>query len=74
MLEATHPAASPQDGLVRDGFAEVAEAQAYLRLSRSTIYTLMDRGELPFARFGRTRRIPWRSLRDYAAARLVGVA
>jgi excisionase family DNA binding protein len=74
MSEATPPAVSPQDGLVRDGFAEVAEAQAYLRLSRSTIYVLMDRGELPFARFGRARRIPWRSLRDYAAAQLVGVA
>jgi len=71
---AHEPVGSPQEDLVRDGFAEVAEAQLYLRLSRSTIYTLMDRRELPFARFGRTRRIPWRSLRDYAAAQLVGVA
>jgi excisionase family DNA binding protein len=57
--------------MVRDGFAEVAEAQEYLRLSRSTVYALMDSGDLLYARFGRSRRIPWLSLREYAARQLV---
>ena len=72
MAAAPKATVSLRDEMVRDGFAEVAEAQEFLRLSRSTIYTLMDRGLLSFARFGRTRRIPWRALRDYAAAQLVG--
>jgi excisionase family DNA binding protein len=63
----------PQQAMVRDGFAEVSEAQQYLRLSRATIYNLMESGALRFARFGRTRRIPWASLRDYAARNLVAV-
>lgn len=61
-----------RDEMVRDGFAEVAQAQEYLRLSRSSIYKLMEKGDLLYARFGRTRRIPWRSLREFAARQLVG--
>jgi excisionase family DNA binding protein len=57
--------------VIRDGFAEVGEAQEYLRLSRSSIYSLMESGALAYARFGRTRRIPWRALYDYAARNLV---
>jgi excisionase family DNA binding protein len=59
--------------MVRDGFAEIAEAQEYLRLSRSTIYSFMETGVLAYARFGRRRRIPWRALRAYAAQQVVGV-
>ncbi len=62
---------SVQDEMVRDGFADVAEAQGYLRLSRSTVYALMDSGDLAYARFGRSRRIPWRALHEYAARQLV---
>jgi excisionase family DNA binding protein len=60
-----------RQSIVRDGFAEVGEAQEYLRLSRATIYGLMESGALAYARFGRTRRIPWRSLYSYAAGNLV---
>ena len=59
-----------KDELVRDGFASVEEAQDFLSLGRSSIYKLMDNGELNYARFGRTRRIPWRSLREYATRQL----
>lgn len=40
-------------------FYSVAEAAARLRVSRGTIYNLMDRGELQFTQIGstRTRRI-----------------
>jgi excisionase family DNA binding protein len=64
--------AEEKQTVIRDGFAEIAEAQQYLRLSRATIYTLMETGRLAYARFGRTRRIPWRALYDYAASNLVG--
>ena len=57
--------------MVRHGFAEVAQAQEYLRLSRSTLYQMMEGGNLAYARFGRRRRIPWRALREYAARQMV---
>ncbi len=50
----------------------IREAAGFLRLSRSTIYLFMDRGLLPFAKFGRTRRIPKRALVELAAAHLEG--
>ncbi len=65
---------SPTDSLVKEGFAEVAEAQQYLRLSRATIYAMMEAGDLAYARFGRRRRIPWRVLYDFAAGRMTCVA
>jgi excisionase family DNA binding protein len=64
--------AEEKQTVIRDGFAEVAEAQQYLKLSRATIYSLMESKQLAYARFGRTRRIPWRSLYEYAAGHLVG--
>jgi excisionase family DNA binding protein len=69
VMTATTP--TPRENLVRNGFAEIAEAQAYLKLSRGTIYNLMDSGQLSYARFGRRRRIPWKALRDYAERNLV---
>ena len=49
------------------GFLTVAEAGTFLRLSRSTIYELMDNGELDSAKLGRARRIPRQALLAYAA-------
>ena len=37
----------------------VAEVAKYLSLSRSTVYQMMDRGELPYVKFGKSRRIRW---------------
>ena len=63
-------AASDSAGLVVDGLLTVAEAAAFLRLSRATLYQIMDRGELPFVKLGRSRRIPKRALVELAAAHL----
>jgi excisionase family DNA binding protein len=60
-----------RESLVRDGFAQVADAQQFLKLSRAKVYLLMDDGSLPYARFGRSRRIPWRALHAYAERCLV---
>ena len=60
------------EALVGDGLLTVSEATAFLRLSRSTLYTLMDQGELAFVRIGRARRIPRRALIVLAAAHLNG--
>jgi excisionase family DNA binding protein len=41
-----------------------AEVQAYLNLSRNTVYELLRRNEIPHRRFGRTIRIPKAALRQ----------
>ena len=58
--------------LVADGLLTVREAAGFLRLSRSTIYLFMDRGELVFVKLGRSRRIPKRALVELAARGLQG--
>jgi excisionase family DNA binding protein len=58
--------------LVAEGFAKLPEAERFLGLSRAKIYALMDGGQLPYAKFGRARRIPWRALKEWAARGLVG--
>lgn len=44
-------------------------AWTYLRISRSLMYELIRRGELPARRFGRTIRIPKSALRPEEVAR-----
>jgi excisionase family DNA binding protein len=57
---------------VSGGFVTVREAEEFLSLSRAKIYALMDAGELRYAKFGRSRRLPWADLRMFAAESLVG--
>ena len=59
-------------GLVDEGFARVGEACEFLGLSRATLYLLMDSGELKYAKFGKSRRLPWRGLREFAERSMVG--
>jgi excisionase family DNA binding protein len=58
--------------VVADGFASTREASEFLSVSRSKLYALMDSGDLQFAKFGKSRRVPWQSLRAFAARCLVG--
>jgi len=58
--------------LVADGLLTVRECAEFLHLSRSTIYQLMDAGELCFAKLGRSRRIPRRAVIELAAQELRG--
>ena len=53
------------------GFATVPESARFLRLSRGKLYQLMDAHELAYAKFGRSRRIPWAALREFAERSLV---
>jgi excisionase family DNA binding protein len=64
-------AALPTNCLVNDGLATVPEAAEFLSVSKGTIYNLMERGELKYAKIGRNRRIPWAALKALAAASMV---
>jgi len=61
-----------RDELVGDGLVSVPAGAAFLAISRSTIYVLMDQGVLPYVKFGRARRIPRRALIELAARNLQG--
>ena len=58
--------------LMRDGLDRVEAARRFLGISRSRIYELMDAGELPFVKIGRSRRIPHRALIEFAGRHLRG--
>jgi excisionase family DNA binding protein len=58
--------------MIRDGFANIDDAGKFLRLSRATLYKLMENGSLAYAKMGRARRVPWRALHEYAQKSLVG--
>lgn len=47
-----------------EGLASVREAEEYLSVSRTSIYGLMDRGELRYVKLGKSRRIPWDALAE----------
>jgi excisionase family DNA binding protein len=57
---------SPAVELAEDGFIPVIEAARFLGLSRAKVYQMMDSGELRYAKFGRSRRIPRRALMELA--------
>ena len=52
---------------VADGLVTTKEAAAFLHLSRSTVYELMNKGELVWVKLGGARRIPRRALVELAA-------
>lgn len=58
--------------LVEGGLVPIDEAMAFLSVGRSTVYELMDKGLLPYAKIGRSRRIPRRALVNLAQAMLKG--
>jgi excisionase family DNA binding protein len=60
MIEPKQPHTPTEPLLVR-----VEEAARILSLSRSTIYQMLDRGELPSVRRGTARRIPLAALRAW---------
>jgi excisionase family DNA binding protein len=62
----------PDDDLLRHGLRTIREAQDYTRLSRATLYSLMDKGELVYTTIGRRRLIPYQALVELAARKLVG--
>ncbi|WP_216361427.1 helix-turn-helix domain-containing protein [Candidatus Chloroploca asiatica] len=65
----THP---PEPLPLEPLLVRVEEAARILSLSRSTIYEMMDAGELPSVRRGTARRIPVAALRAWVARQTGG--
>jgi excisionase family DNA binding protein len=55
-----------------DGLLRVPEAARLLGLSRSMLYQLMDKGEMPYVKFGKARRINRQCLLEYVRRNVTG--
>ena len=53
--------------LIEGGFERAGDVARLLSVSRSTVYTLMDRGDLPYIKVGKCRRIPRDAVLAYVA-------
>ena len=60
------------EDLVAEGLLTIVETAAFLSISRSKLYELMDNGELQFVKLGRSRRVPRRAVVELAARGLRG--
>jgi excisionase family DNA binding protein len=70
MREPPQPGPSKLEPAVEPLLVRVEEAARILSLSRSTIYEMMDAGELPSVRRGSARRIPVAALREWVARQM----
>ena len=60
------------DGMLSEGLVSVSQASKLLSLSRSTLYSLMDKGELPYVKLGRARRISKKALSELITRNVQG--
>jgi excisionase family DNA binding protein len=62
------------DELLGEGFVRVADAARLMRISKAAVYGLMNAGKLAYHKFGRSRRISKKDLREYVERCAVGSA
>jgi excisionase family DNA binding protein len=60
--------------IVTEGLQRISETARFLGVSRSLIYQLINAVVLPTVRIGRSRRIPIKAVRNFAADNLVCVS
>ena len=63
-----------QDAHERNGaesLARVPEVAAFLKLSRSKVYSMMDSGELRYVKLGKSRRLRWSDVMSLIEANTV---
>jgi len=60
-----------EEQLLEDGLDRVADVAKYLKISTAQVYILMGRGDLPYTRIGRCRRVPHRAVVSLAARNMV---
>lgn len=55
-----------------NGLKTVPEVAAYLNVSRSTVYNLMDQGKLRWVKIGGSRRVKWADVESLVAENTFG--
>lgn len=61
-----------KEALAEDGLVSVSEACEFLGIRMTLLYKLMNDGELEFCKIRKARRIPRKSLVQYAARQIRG--
>jgi len=56
----------------RAGLATVREVAAFLGISRAKLYLMMDQGDLPHVKLGKSRRVKWQDVDRLVEASTVG--
>lgn len=64
-------ALDPGLAVVGKGLATVEQAAKFLAISRAKVYELMASGELASAKLGKSRRLPWAAVKEFAARSLI---
>jgi excisionase family DNA binding protein len=72
LIQGTMSAEEARQELLSEGLCGIEEARRYLAVSRTTLYEIMNSGDLAYVKFGRNRRVPRRALRAFAEKQLVG--
>lgn len=57
---------------VKRALVPVTEAATYLSVSRSTVYNLMDSGQLRWVKIGKSRRVRWEDVEKLIADNTFG--
>ena len=47
------------DQPIKQGLSSIPDAAAFLSISRGKLYMMLNSGEIPSNRFGKSVRIPW---------------
>jgi excisionase family DNA binding protein len=55
-----------------DRLLTVKQAASYLAIAVSHVYSLMERGELPYIKIGSSRRLHPQDLQQFIASRTIG--
>jgi excisionase family DNA binding protein len=53
------------------GLQPVSKVARFLSLSRSKVYSLMETGELPYVKLGKSRRVRWADVLELVARNTV---
>jgi excisionase family DNA binding protein len=61
----------PESELVRDGLDRVPDVARFLKVCVAQVYRLMEAGDLPYVKLGKSRRVPHRAVVELAAKNLV---
>lgn len=48
----------------KSGLGRVSAVAAFLDVSRTTVYRLIDHGDLPSVKIGNSRRVPWDAVEE----------
>ena len=57
---------------VRKALATVPEVADYLHVSRAKVYLIMESGDLPYVKIGKSRRVRWEDVDRLVATSLIG--